>query len=267
MDALERNPTLELIAKRRSVRSFLDRPVERATVDTIVNAAMRSPTAGNLMLYSIIEVTEQSTKDRLAVTCDNQPFIARAPLVLIFLADYQRLYDFYLASGVEALARKRKEKLRKPQAGDLFIAVCDALIAAQTSVLAAESLGLGSCYVGDILENYEIHRELLGLPDYVFPITLVCYGYPKEGHGAGRATPRFAPEYVHFTNTYRRFEKGELLRMAEPLEERYFKGAGFEGEVQNIGQHYYTKKLASAFAKEMSRSVAAALRVWTAAED
>ena len=88
--------------------------------------------------------------------CDNQPFIARAPLVLLFLADYQRWFDYYMLSGVEDLCRRRGEPLRKPQEGDLFLACNDALIAAQTAVVAAESLGIGSCYIGDIMENYEI---------------------------------------------------------------------------------------------------------------
>ena len=84
------------------------------------------------MLYSIIEVSEQAIKDTLARTCDNQPFIARAPLVLLFLADYQRWFDFFTLSGVEELCRQRGEPLRKPQEGDLFLACSDALIAAQT---------------------------------------------------------------------------------------------------------------------------------------
>ena len=62
----------------------------------------------------------------------------------------------------------------------LFLACCDALIAAQTAVIAAESLGIGTCYIGDIMENYEEHEELFGLPKYVFPIRLICFGYPTN---------------------------------------------------------------------------------------
>ena len=62
----------------------------------------------------------------------------------------------------------------------LFLACCDALIAAQTAVIAAESLGIGTCYIGDIMENYEEHEELFGLPKYVFPIRLICFGYPNN---------------------------------------------------------------------------------------
>ena len=56
---------------------------------------MRAPTAGNLMLYSIIEIEDQALKDRLAVTCDDQPFIAKAPWVLVFVADFQKWMDLF----------------------------------------------------------------------------------------------------------------------------------------------------------------------------
>ena len=84
------NSTFTLIHNRRSVRKYTGTPISPQEKEAIIQAAMRAPTAGNLMLYSIIEVEDQALKDRLAVTCDAQPFIASAPYVLLFLADYQR---------------------------------------------------------------------------------------------------------------------------------------------------------------------------------
>lgn len=183
------NATLSIIENRRSVRAFADKPIARETVDAILHAAMRAPTAGNMMLYSIIEVTEQDIKDKLALSCDNQPFIAKAPLVLLFLADYQRWFDFFIASDVPAYCEANDIPLRYPGAGDLLLACCDALIAAQTGVIAAESLGIGSCYIGDIMEKYEYHKDLFGLPQYTFPVALLCCGYPK----ARGVTPHNSP--------------------------------------------------------------------------
>lgn len=173
------NETIGAIQNRRSVRAYQDRPVKRDTVDLIIRSAMRAPTAGNMMLYSIIEIENQTIKDKLAVSCDNQPFIAKAPLVLLFLADYQRWFDVFIASDVRSYCEAEGKKLRLPGEGDLLLACCDALIAAQTAVIAAESLGIGSCYIGDIMENYEYHKELLDLPQYAFPIALLCFGYPR----------------------------------------------------------------------------------------
>ena len=84
------NPVMDVLLKRKSVRAYEEREISPEVRAEILQATLRAPTAGNMMLYSILDVTDQSIKDRLAVTCDNQPFIARAPMVWIFLADYQR---------------------------------------------------------------------------------------------------------------------------------------------------------------------------------
>jgi len=258
----EGNPVVRVIENRRSVRAFKDKPVETEKIKAILQAGMRSPTAGNLMLYSIINVTDQTIKERLSVTCDNQPFIAASPLVLLFLADYQRLFDFFQASDAEDTCRKQGGTPRKPREGDLFLAICDAVIAAQTTVLAAESLGLGSCYIGDIMENYEIHKELFDLPDFVFPITLVCYGYPKGKTGKGGLSPRLNEEYVVFENRYCRFDREKILAMMKPLEDKYFSNTLFPEGISNIGQYFYNKKFVSDFSLEMNRSVRQALSTW-----
>ena len=168
--------TMELLLNRRSVRVYEGKELSKEVKKKIIAATLRAPTAGNMMLYSIIEVNDQRTKDTLVRTCDNQPFIAKAPFVLLFLADYQRWYDYFLVSGVEHRCEQKGIVMRKPKEGDLFLACCDALIAAQTAVIAAETLGIGSCYIGDIMENYEEHKDLFGLPKYVFPISLICFG-------------------------------------------------------------------------------------------
>ena len=84
------------------------------------------------------------------------------------------------------------------------------MIAAHTAVTAAESLGLGSCYIGDIMENYEEHKELFGLPDYTFPLSLVVAGYPAGDYHHRRPGPRPAEELLFFTNQYRRLSNHEL---------------------------------------------------------
>jgi nitroreductase len=251
------NETITIIQQRRSIRAYQDKPIERETVNQIIQAAMRAPTAGNMMLYSIIEIEDQAIKEKLARSCDNQPFIARAPLVLLFLADYQRWIDFFVASDVEGYCATRGKEMRLPGEGDLLLACCDALIAAQTAVIAAESLGIGSCYIGDIMEQYEYHRELLDLPQYVFPITLVCFGYPKTGERQ-KLSPRFGQEYIHFKDRYERLNEAALKKMfADREPEQYF------GDASNLGQHHYARKFSQDFAVEMTRSVRAAIKAWT----
>ncbi len=251
------NETLRVIHNRRSVRAYQDKPIDRETTNMIIQAAMRAPTAGNMMLYSILEVKEQTLKEKLSKSCDDQPFIARAPLVLLFLADYQRWFDAYIAFDVPSFCDAEGEEMRLPGEGDLMLACCDALIAAQTAVIAAESLGIGSCYVGDIMERYEYHSQLLNLPRYTFPITLLCFGYPTEAAQERALSPRFPQACIHFEDQYRRLDEAELKRMLEPRERE-----NHLGDAVNVGQQYYERKFAADFTIEMTRSVRQAIRTW-----
>ncbi len=260
------NPTIDLLLSRKSIRVYTDRPIASAEKQTILQAAMRAPTAGNMMLYSIIEVADQALKDQLAVTCDNQPFIASAPLVLLFLADYQRWFDYFQYCGCEERARQLGRPARRPEEGDLLLACCDALIAAQTAVLAAESLGVGSCYIGDILENYEIHRQMFCLPPYAIPITLLCFGYPLVEPTSPSHSRRLPPEQVIFKNAYRRPGPQELEQMDAELRQRSGTNTRLVEGAENPGQRYYLRKFTTDFSVEMSRSVRAILQSWNQGE-
>jgi FMN reductase (NADPH)/FMN reductase [NAD(P)H] len=249
------NETLALIEARCSTRVFAPTPVTEDEKAAILHAALRAPTGGNLQLYSIVQVEDQALKDRLAVTCDDQPFIAKAPWVLVFLADLQRWVDLFAASGVERLEGVTHRLT--PGVGDLLLACSDALIAAHTAVIAAESLGIGSCYIGDILENGETHAELLDLPPYTLPIAMLCFGRPA---GERRVQPRYTEGVIH-TNRYRRTTPGELLALGERLgSER--NPHGFKLGVENFGQSIYERKYASDFMQEMNRSAQWWLERW-----
>ena len=256
------NPTMEILLRRRSIRAYQDRPVAEAEREAILGAAMRAPTAGNMMLYSVIHIRSQATKETLARTCDNQPFIARAPLVLLFLADYQRWYDYYRISGVEHLPGVQGGPLQKPEAGDLFLACCDALIAAQTAVIAAESLGIGSCYIGDILENFEVHRDLFKLPRYTFPICLLCFGYPSQQQLEHPLTSRFDERFIVFEDEYRALDEREYEEMFRRAQEQLARGGPRPEGVATPGQMNYVRKFTAEFSQEMRRSVRAMLRAW-----
>ena len=196
------NSTIRLINERVSLRKFADRPISDTDKELIIQSALRAPTAGNMMLYSILVIEDEEKKAILSETCDHQPFIAKAPLVLIFLADLQRWYDYYRLSGVKEYCQREGRVFEGPTESDLMLGCSDALIAAQTAVLAAESLGIGSCYIGDIMENYETHRDLLSLPPWTFPIGMLVMGYYPETRPSVR--PRFDQKYIVFTDNYRR---------------------------------------------------------------
>ncbi|MBN1180581.1 MAG: nitroreductase family protein [Anaerolineae bacterium] len=255
------HPVLDVLLNRKSVRAY-EGEISQEVKDAIIAATLRAPTAGNMMLYSVIEIADQSVKERLVETCDNQPFIAKAPWVLLFLADYQRWYDYFITAGVEALCEERGAPMRTPQEGDLFLACCDALIAAQTAVIAAESLGVGSCYIGDIMENYEVHREMFRLPRYVFPIAMVCFGHPTEQQRAREMTTRFDRKFIVFEGQYRHLHAEEFEEMYREQQERLFEGREALKGARNVGQFMYLRKFGADFTLEMTRSVRAILKAW-----
>ena len=254
---MQNSETIELISKRRTIRAYKSKPLTEQEENIIIQAAMRAPTAGNLMLYSILKISDQKLKDKLSLTCDNQPHIAKAPLVLIFLADMQRWWDYFKLCDVKKKCDEMKVNFELPQESDLLLACCDALIAAQNAVIAAEALGVGSCYIGDIMENYETHREMLDLPNWVFPITLICFGHPKGDKNKIPLKSRFPQTSMVHNNVYHRFDEEDYKKMFKGVERmRIVEYA------ENLGQQIYFEKLGADFSKEMRRSVKVALHEW-----
>ncbi len=247
------NQTISELFSRKSVRVYENIPIESEKKRIILEAAIQAPTAGNMTLYSIIDVTDEDLKKRLSVTCDNQPFIADAPLVLIFCADYSRWYECFCSvkefNAVE-------DEVRKPGAGDLLLSYTDAVIAAQNAVVAAESLGIGSCYIGDILENYEIHKELLNLPKYVIPSAMLVFGYPTKQQKERVKPERFKLEDIIFENSY---NKNRPNKQAEMLSEVTEKSGE---ELTNYIKAFCKRKWNSDFSQEMSRSTQEMIKNW-----
>lgn len=241
------NEVLQQLHDRKSVRVYEAREIEPEVKKAILEAAIQAPSAGNMALYTILDITDPEMKAKLAVSCDNQPFIATAPMVLIFCADYRRWYDVFCA---------HVDEVRKPDLGDLFLAEADALIAAQNAVVAAHSLGLGSCYIGDITENFEFHKELLGLPQYVVPAAMLCFGYPTQQQCSRPKPQRHDVSDLVHENGYSMEKSREMLRMLSQRE-------GKEGE-QLIDwlNRFCKRKWNSEFSREMSRSCTEMVRDW-----
>ena len=237
------NEMIKSLMERKSVRAFTDREITSHDRELILRAAMEAPTADNQQMYTILDITDQKLKDTLAETCDNQPFIAKGKMVLIFCADFQKWYNAFVAAGINP---------RKPGAGDFLLAVQDAAIAAQNAVTAAESLGIGSCYIGDIMEHYEIHQELLELPEFVFPALMLVFGYPTQQQ-TERPKPQRAPlDFIVHENTYPKFTEEDLRK-------------NIAANTGNLDfnqwmERFCQRKYHADFSLEMSRSVEAVLK-------
>lgn len=237
------NEVIRQLHARKSMRVFEEKEIMPELKTAILEAACAAPTAGNQQLYTILDITDAELKAKLAESCDHQPFIATAKMVLIFCADCRKWREAFACAGAEP---------RKPGPGDLMLAVTDAAIAAQNAVTAAESLGIGSCYIGDIMENCEIHREMLNLPEYVFPAVMIVFGYPTQQQMEREKPARVALEHIVHENGYRCMDEAEYRRM--------FADRSAARGYDDWMQAFCKRKYNSYFSVEMSRSVAQYLK-------
>ena len=162
------NPVIECLLNHRSIRKFRADPIEPEKLDLILRAAIRSATAGNLQPYALLVVEDRARLKEVAPEWLGIDSMS-APAALFALVDQYRLKRWFELSGAP---------FYNDQAVNLFISFWDATIALQNAVIAAESLGLGTVYIGGVLAM-DI-RKAFGAPEYVFPAGLVLLGYPEE---------------------------------------------------------------------------------------
>lgn len=238
---------IQEIFERKSVRVFSDEKITDTEKKLILEAALQAPTAGNMALYSIVDIKDQELKDKLADLCDHQPFISKAPFVLIFLADYQKWFDIFneYTQGVTQL-----------EESDLFLATEDCMIAAQNAVVAAQSLGIGSCYIGDILENYETVKELLDLPQYALPYTMLVFGKPTQQQKDRQKPKRFALEDMVHQNKYQHKTIEQTKTMFVKQTDKSLE------DLEKYVQAFAKRKFFTEFRYEMNRSCREMLKSW-----
>lgn len=165
------NEFISLILSHSSVRHFRNEEIPEETVQLIIRAAQSASSTSLIQAYTIIGVTDEGLKKQIAALSGDQEHIRTCPLLLVFCADLHRLQK---ASSIQ----------RQPFKGnnlDAFItATVDTSLAAQNAMLAAESLGLGGCYISGIRDNPKEICDLLQLPETIYPVFGMCLGYPSH---------------------------------------------------------------------------------------
>jgi len=162
----------DVIMRRRTVRSFTDQPVEEEKVQKLLDAAIQAPSGGNIQPISIIRIEKPEGRDKLAKLAVNQPWVAKAPLCLLFCIDFHRTGKWAEAEGASYGGEKALMSF--------LLAYADVFCSAENAVLCATSLGLGTVYIGMVLAAMTEIRKEFGLPDKVVPVVALCVGYPKK---------------------------------------------------------------------------------------
>lgn len=183
-------PVIDQIYRHASVRSFTSDPVSTELVETIVAAGQRSATSSNLQMYSVVAVTDAGKRARLEELCGGQAQIAQAPVFLAWCADRSRL---------DRICRHRGYAQATDHVEPFLVSAVDVAILMQTATLAAESLGLGACYIGAIRNNPAEVIELLDLPRLTFPIAGMTLGWPAA---KPNVKPRLATSAILHWESY-----------------------------------------------------------------
>ena len=196
------NSVIKSLMAHRSIRKFKAKTIAPEVLDLILRAGIRAATAGNLQLYSLVVVDDHERqkalqREMVAKGVFRDEIQLDVPIEIIALVDQYRLGRWFEVSNCAPVCNNR--------ALNLFQGLSDATIVLQNIVVAAESLGLGTCYVGGI-QSVNI-QKLLNTPEHVFPAGMVCVGYPDESPGLRVRLPL---EAVVHRNTYRVLTDDEI---------------------------------------------------------
>lgn len=162
---------IELLRSHRSIRKFTAEPVADETVERIVGAGLSAATSSNLQGVTVIRVRDSATRSAIAAVAGGQRHVETAAVFFVWCADLHRSGIACEIGGGSFVTGMTEHFL---------IATVDCALAAQNAVVAAESLGMGICYIGGIRNDPQTVADLLELPDQVYPVFGMCIGWPDQ---------------------------------------------------------------------------------------
>ncbi len=191
---------IDILNNHRTIRKYTDEDIADALLNEILEAGVRASTTGNMQVYSIVVTRDEEKKKELAPMHFNQPMVANAPVVLTFCADFNRFNKW---------CEQRNAEPGYDNFLSFMTAAIDALLVAQNVCVAAESKGLGICYLGTTTYLADKIIEQLKLPKGVVPVTTVTIGYPAEDPGL---TDRLPLDAVVHNETYKDYTAEDIDR-------------------------------------------------------
>lgn len=181
------NETIKVIKNHRSIRTYLDKDISNEILDEILKSAQSMPTSINGQQVSVIVVRDKAKKTKIAELAGGQTWIEKAPVFLLFVADFYKTHLAAKKNGNEQIIHESVE--------GTLVGTFDAGLAMGAAIISAESLGLGIVPIGGIRKEPEEIIKLLNLPKYTYPIAGLCIGYPEN---ESRQKPRLPIEtFVH----------------------------------------------------------------------
>ncbi|MBC2315342.1 oxygen-insensitive NADPH nitroreductase [Listeria booriae] len=204
------NETIEGILSHYSVREFTDQALTKAEIDLLVKSAQAASTSSFVQAYSIIGVSDMALRESLSEIAGNQPYVIKTGQFFVFVADLSRHHKIGEARGVATDSLSSMERL--------LVATIDATLAAQNMAIAAESMGLGICYIGGIRNDLAKVAELLHIPDYATPLFGLTVGHPTANSAP---KPRLSSELVYHENQYQEKTMDDFIQYDNTIRDYY----------------------------------------------
>ena len=205
------NSTVELLLQHRSIRKFEDRPVPDETLRVLVQCGQAAATSSNVQAVTAIHVTKPEARAELAALAGGQRYVTTAGAFLVYCADLRRPMNACVSQGGQ---------FSEGMMEHFLIASIDVALAAQNTVVAAESLGLGICYIGGLRNNPVEVSKLLELPQQVYPVFGLCLGYPDQDPDV---KPRLPVDAVLMKDVYDESSQEQLLNQYDDQVRHYYK--------------------------------------------
>ncbi|MEI7596040.1 MAG: nitroreductase family protein [Bacteroidota bacterium] len=226
---------MKTILEHRTIRKYKSTPIDQTTLNIILEAGSRASTTGNMQVYSIVVTKDEELKKQLCGIHFGQKMVEQAPVVLTFCADFNRFNKW---------CKQRDAEPGYDNYLSFFTGAIDALLAAQNVCIAAESLGLGICYLGTTTYQADKLVDLLKLPAGVVPVTTVVVGYPEETPGL---TDRLPIRAVVHNEVYQDFSNEEIDMLyaekeALPETQELLKANDLPSLARIFTEKRYTKK-------------------------
>ncbi len=226
---------LKTILQHRTIRKYKSTPIETDTLNTILEAGTRASTTGNMQVYSIVVSTDNDIKEALWAAHFKQDMVKEAPVVMTFCADFNRFNKW---------CRQRNTEPAYDNFLSFYTASIDALLVAQNVAIAAESYGLGICYLGTTTYMGNEIADILELPKDVIPVTTLVLGYPDE---TPELTDRLPLEAVVHNEKYKDYTADDIDRVYRDKEnldstKELIKINKTDNLAQIFTQKRYTKK-------------------------
>lgn len=202
--------TLKTLMEHRSIRKYKSTPIEEDVLNKILEAGFRASTTGNMQVYSIIVTKDEEKKKKLWELHFRQNMMLQAPVVLTFCADFNRFNKWCLQRDAEPGYDNYLS---------FFTAAIDALLAAQNVALAAESFGLGICYLGTTTYMADKLVDFFNCPQGVVPVTTLVVGYPDESPALVDRLPFNGIVHNEEYKDYSEQDINEIYKLKESLPE------------------------------------------------